>query len=216
MDITMKEAALKYLTLGGIAGPVLFTTVTLICASLRPDYNHISQFISELGATGTGNAIIMNWIGFIPSGLMIAVFGMSLTMLLPKSLIARIGSVLITIFGLGMVVAGNFSCDVGCPREGSFENLIHDQISGPIFLLGVIGILLLGISFRNYPLWRSLWIYSVISALLALAFIVALINSIESYTTTGLWQRLLLATIFLWCGIVGLRMFKSSHGVEAV
>ena len=43
----MKKSPLKYFILGDIIGPVLFTTVTLICAGLRPDYNHISQFISE-------------------------------------------------------------------------------------------------------------------------------------------------------------------------
>jgi hypothetical membrane protein len=202
--------------LGGIIGPVLFTTVILICASLRPDYSHIAQFISELGATGTSNAMIMNWIGFIPSGLMISLFGTSLTTLLPKSPIARIGSILILVFGLGMVVAGNFSCDIGCPREGSLENSIHDKISGAIFVLVVIGILLLGISFRYNPRMRSLWIYSVISAFLALIFLMVLISSIESYTTTGLWQRLFLGTIFLWCVIVGYQMLKATHGVEVV
>ena len=212
----MNKSALKYLLLGGIIGPVWFTTVTLICASLRPHYNQLSQFISELGATGTGNANIMNWIGFIPSGLMIAVFGISLIMLLPKSLIASIGSNLIIVFGLGMVMAGNFSCDIGCPREGSLENLIHDKISGSIFLLVVIGILLLGISFRNYPRMRSFWIYSVISGLLAIGFLMSLITSIESYTTSGLWQRLFLGTIYLWCGIIGYQMFKSSHNVDVV
>jgi hypothetical protein len=68
--------------------------------------------------------------------------------------------------------------------------------------------LLLGISFRNSPLWRGLWVYSVLSALLSFGFIVALVNSIDSYTLTGMWQRLLLATIFLWCGIVGQQVFK--------
>lgn len=212
----MNKTALKFLALGGIAGPLLFTSITLICASLRPDYNHISQFISELGATDTENAILMNWAGFIPSGLMIAAFGLSLIMQLPKSPLARIGSILVIVFGLGMVVAGSFSCDVGCPRQGSLENTIHDQVSGPIFLMVIAGILLLGISFRRMPQRRTLSTYSVVSALLALIFIVGLINSIESHTTTGLWQRLLLVTIFLWCGIVGVRLSKSSHGdIEA-
>ncbi|MDH4092099.1 MAG: DUF998 domain-containing protein, partial [Cyclobacteriaceae bacterium] len=79
----MEKTSFKFLALGGIAGPVLFTTVTLICASLRPGFNHVSQFISELGATGTPNARLMNFAGFMPSGAMIAAFGVSLVMLLP-------------------------------------------------------------------------------------------------------------------------------------
>lgn len=66
---------MKFLSLGGVAGPVLFTSVTLVCASLRPGYGHISQFISELGASGTPHALLMNLAGFIPSGLMLAALG---------------------------------------------------------------------------------------------------------------------------------------------
>jgi hypothetical membrane protein len=129
--------------------------------------------------------------------------------LLPKSLLASSGSTLIAIFGLGMILVGIFSCDVGCPRDGSFENNLHDQISGPIFLLVIIGMLLLGIYFRTNPVLRKRWVYSIVSAILSFFFMIALINSIESYTYTGLWQRLLLLTIFLWCVVVSVHLFKS-------
>ena len=204
----MEKPSLKFLALGGVTGPLLFTVTTLICAGLRSDYNHIHHVISELGATGTPNADLMNWIGFIPSGIMISSFGLSLTLLLPKNILARSGSVLITIFGLGMTVVGFISCDEGCPREGSLENNIHDQISGPIFLCATLGSLLLGFTFRRLPYWRKLWLYSIVSAILSFVFIIILIDSLDSYRFTGMWQRLLLLTLFLWFGIVGLHVFK--------
>jgi hypothetical membrane protein len=212
----MKRNNLKILSLGGILGPDLFISVILICASLRPNYSHVSQFVSELGATGTPNAGLMNYIGFIPSGLMIVSFGISLLILIPKSMTSRIGSVLVTIFGVGMVVVGFFSCDIGCPREGSFENMIHDQISGPSFLSVIIGILLLGISFRKHTLLRNLWVYSVVTGLISFGFMAGLINSIESNYLIGLWQRMLLGTIFLWCAIVAQKMFKLKYNDETV
>ncbi len=61
----MKQSNIKFLALGGITGPILFTLVTIISASLRSDYSHVSQYISELGATGTTNAHLMNFAGFI-------------------------------------------------------------------------------------------------------------------------------------------------------
>jgi hypothetical membrane protein len=204
----MEKPSLKLLALGGIIGPLLFTVTTLICAGLRPDYNHIHHFISELGATGTPNADLMNWIGFIPSGIIISSFGLSVTLLLPKKILARSGSVLIILFGLGLIVVGFFSCDEGCPREGSLENNIHDQISGPIFLCAILGSLLLGLTFRRLPNWRKLWLYSIVSAILSFVFLIALIASLDSHRLTGMWQRLLLLTLFLWFGIVGLHAFK--------
>ncbi|HMG93338.1 MAG TPA: DUF998 domain-containing protein [Chryseolinea sp.] len=204
----MEKTSLKLPALGGVIGPLLFTVTTLTCAGLRPGYSHIHDVISELGATGTPNADLMNWIGFIPSGIMISFFGLSLMLLLPKKILARSGSVLIIIFGLGMTVVGFFSCDEGCPREGSLENNMHDQISGPIFLCAILGSLLLGFTFRRLPYWRKLWLYSISSAILSFVFLIALIDSLDSFQFTGMWQRLLLLTLFLWFGIVGLNVFK--------
>ena len=194
---------------GGIAGPILFTLVVMICASLRPGYDHISYFISELGATGTSKAALMNFAGFLPTGILITVFGISLIKFFPKRFLVRTGSVLIIIFGLGITAAGFFSCDPGCPRNGSLENNIHDRLSGLIFLGTATSILLMGIAFRSLPLWRMYWVYSVISSFFAYIFLAALINSLDSYTYTGLWQRLLLLTIFLWTIVIARNIYKS-------
>jgi len=204
----MGQAIIKCFALGGLIGPISFSITTLICASLRSDYNHVHHFISELGATGTPNAELMNWIGFIPSGLLIATFGLSLTLLLPKQFLARTASVLIILFGVGLIVVGFFSCDEGCPREGSLENNIHDQVSGPVFISAILGCLTLGFVFKRLTDWRRLWLYSIWSAVFSFCFLIALINSLDSYSFTGTWQRLLLLTLFLWFGIVGLHAYK--------
>jgi hypothetical protein len=205
----MKKHAIIYLSLGGLAGPILFTLMTIICSSLRTDYNHINQFISELAATGTSNADLMNYAGFIPSGLMVTAFGVSLLLLLPKSVLGRMGSVLISLFGVGVVLAGSFSCDVGCPPEnGSIDNLIHNAVSGPAFLSAIIGIFLLSVKFRRLVFWKRIWVYSLISAIAATVFMILLIISLESPTGKGLWQRLLLATIFLWLAITAVKLFN--------
>ena len=205
----MKKPLINYFSLGGVAGPILFTVMTLISSSLRPHYNHIHQFISELGAKGTSYADLMNFAGFIPAGIMIVLFGISLFHL-PKHVMKSVGASLIILFGVGVVIAGSFSCDPGCPqRGGSFENSVHDGISGPAFLSATTGILVVGISFRQSPFWKGLWVYSLVSALLAYGFIFLLINSLDSRSYTGIWQRLLISTIFLWCAIVSLRIFNS-------
>jgi hypothetical membrane protein len=46
----------RYLALGGVVGPVLFASVVILCAALRPKYSHVSQFISELGESGGSHA----------------------------------------------------------------------------------------------------------------------------------------------------------------
>jgi hypothetical protein len=205
----MKKHAFVYLSLGGLFGPILFTLMTIICSNLRAGYNHMNQFISELAATGTSNADLMNYAGFIPSGLMVTAFGVSLLLFLPKSILSVIGAVLISLFGIGVTIAGSFSCDVGCPQEdGSLHNLIHNAVSGPAFLSAIIGIFLLSIKFRRLIFWKRLWVYSLISAVAAAVFMILLVNSLESPTMKGLWQRLLLAAVFLWLAITAVKLFN--------
>jgi hypothetical membrane protein len=205
----MKNSLVKYFSLGGLFTSVLFTVMTVICSSLRSGYDQRNQFISELGATSTGHATLMNYGGFIPSGFMTILFAIALLYLLPKSVIGRFGITLIGLFGIGVILAGFFSCDKGCPQDdGSFANMMHNAVSGPAFLSVIIGIFLLSLAFRRSIDWNRFWIYSLISSLVATLFMMLLLNSIESRELTGLWQRLLLAVIFLWLSVISVNLFR--------
>lgn len=197
---------MRLLVLGGIAGPILFSAVVIVCAALRVDYSHVANFISELGATGTPHADLMNYAGLLPSGLLLAAFGVALVRALPRRRAAILAAILVTLFGAGVAASGIASCDPGCPQTGgSVENLVHNRIAAIAFLclIGAAGIL--GVLFRSDPSWRSLSIYSLISSLIGLCLLMALASSFDTREITGLWQRLLLAVLFLWCGVVGLR-----------
>ena len=204
----MKNSTLKLLVLGGIAGPVVFTITVLICSSLRTNNNGLHQFISELGATGTSNALVMNYAGFVPTGILITLFGISLFMLFKGSIVTRIGSVLLTVFGIGIFLSGLFSCDQGCPNSGTFESNIHQTIAPITFISAIVGMFLMGVSFRRFAQWRKLKIYSLLSAIISFALMLALISSLESRSLTGLWQRLLLLVLFTWTAVISFNIYK--------
>jgi len=196
-------------TLGGVAGPILFAALVVVSAAFRSDYSHISNFISELGATGTPYASLMNYAGFLPGGLMLAAFGVALAKALPRHRLTMLATILVTLFGAGVAASGVISCDPGCPQTGgSLENLIHNRIAPIAFLCLIAGAGILGIHFRSLPAWRPLSVYSLLSSGVALCFLVALASSLDTRELTGLWQRLLLATLFLWCAVIGLRAFR--------
>lgn len=206
---------MRILALGGVAGPILFSAVVIVSAALRVDYSHVANFISELGATGTPFAGLMNYAGFLPGGLMLAAFGVALAKALPRRRVATLAAILVTLFGAGVAVSGIASCDPGCPQTGgSVENLIHNSIAPIAFLCLIAAAGILGAIFRGNPAWRSLSIYSLISSLAGLGLLVVLASSLDTRELTGLWQRLLLAVLFLWCAVVCLRVFRhlTSHG----
>jgi hypothetical membrane protein len=196
----------RLLVLGGVAGPMLFSAVVVVAAALRADYSHVASFISELGATGTPYAHLMNYAGFLPGGLLIAGFGVALVRALPRSRVAILAAILVTLFGAGVAASGIASCDPGCPQTGgSVENLVHNTIAPIAFVCLIAAAGILGVLFRGDASWRSLSIYSLISSLMGLCLLLALAGSLDSREFTGVWQRLLLAVLFLWCAVIGLR-----------
>jgi len=200
---------MRLLALGGAAGPLLFSAVVIVSGTLRVDYSHIANFISELGATGTPHAGLMNYAGFVPAGAMLAAFGVALAKNLPRRRATILAVILVTLFGVGVAVSGIASCDPGCPQSGgSVENLVHNRIAPIAFLCLIGGAAVLGIQFRSVPAWRPLSIYSLVSSLVALCLLVALASSLNTRELTGLWQRLLLVVLFLWCAVVGLRVYR--------
>ncbi len=201
---------MRFLALGGVTGPVLFTSVVTLCAALRPEYSHVTQFMSELGESTGPHAALMNFLGFIPSGLFLAAFGVSLASLRPHTRLSFAATALITVFGLGIVGAGVYSCDPGCPRQGlSSEATVHQVVSIIAFIAGVFGIALWAYQFRELPAWQSLWRYSAATSAAALVLLLILNASVESRAFTGVWQRLFLLTLYVWCAVVGHRVFRS-------
>jgi hypothetical membrane protein len=204
---SLGSRVVRWLTLGGIAGPVLFVIALIVCGSLRPDYSHVSQFISELGAVGTPNAAWMNFAGFVPAGLLIAGFGASLAFLLPPGPGSRGIAALVGLFGLGTAVAGLAHCEPGCPQD---QPTLHDGVSVAAFVSAIVASALAARVFRRLPAWRSLSAYSAVSSVAAACLLVALFTSIGSSSSTGLWQRLLVGTLFLWCSVVSVRTFQAT------
>jgi len=195
---------MRLVTLGGVLGPMLFSGVTIYAAASSEDYNHLHQFISELGATGVVTAPLMNYLGFVPSGLMIALFGLGLRTHLPRSRINTLLCALVCAFGFGVSVEGLISCDLGCPQDaGTIENVIHNALAPMILLSLIVAITSFGFRWRRDSSLLKLSTYSLVTGLLALASLGALASTLGSREFTGLWQRILLLLLFSWCMVVG-------------
>jgi hypothetical protein len=200
---------MRALILGGVAGPVVFASAVLAAAAGHPDYSHVAQFMSELGATGAPRAGLMNYAGFIPAGMLLTGFAVSLMHALPRQPLIAAGAVLVMLFGIGVVAAGVFSCDLGCPTSGGrIENQIHNAIGPSCFVCVIAGAGVLGWQFRNVPDWRGLSAYSLATSAVALCFFLGLVSSLEARVWTGLWQRLMLGTLFSWCVVIAAHAFR--------
>jgi hypothetical membrane protein len=203
---------MRLLLLGGVAGPVLFALTVVVAAAMRPDYSHVHQFISELGATGSTNAAIMNYAGFVPAGLCVAGFGIALSRTLPLERLVLVCVALVVLFGAGIAISGFVSCDVGCPQNsGSLENAIHNRIAPAVFFGLIVAAGTLAVRFRNLEAWQGLAWPSAACAVLSLLLLGALASTLEARRMTGMWQRLLLLVLFSWCALISVHAYRVSN-----
>lgn len=185
----------------GIAGVSLFVATTIIGGALFPGYSHLSQFISESYATGTAYGPQLRFLGYLPSGLCIALFALFAMKALPKSPLSTLGFAGIGIFyGLATVIVSLFPCDAGCSNEfasPSLSQLIHNLSGMLTYMIVPLSLILLGIAARKWANGRSISILAFACGIIAILFVGVLSPALHS-TFAGLFQRIIEGSILLW------------------
>ena len=200
---------LRLFSLGGLAGPLLFILAVILSAALRPGYDHVSQLISELGETGGSTAQLMTYLGFYPTGILILLFSVSCFAAIRRNLLSLAGTVLVGLASLAIIVAGIFSCDVGCAMEDpSTDQMLHTAAAMGAFLAMIVASILWSLRFRTLDHWRGLWIYSLVTGIGAFGLLVAFLLLSESQIA-GLVQRLLVLVLFIWLMVFSARLWST-------
>lgn len=185
----------------GIFGVILFIIPTVLGGFQFETYSHISQFISESYASGTPYGIYMRLLGFIPSGILIALFAFSASMLLPKPRLAKISLIGFGLFyGIGTIIVGVFPCDTGCNKEfinPSISQIIHNSSGALTYLFVPACVILIGIGSRKWNNGKSISILSIVCGAAALGSSLMLSND-PTGDYIGLFQRIIESFMLFW------------------
>jgi len=205
----MKLSIRQGLAICGIIGPILFTIVLITLGFLHPGYNHITQYMSELGAVNAPYGNIKNTGLFIAGILIVSFsFGMHIDLNNKKTKATILGSSLVFISGLSFLLLGFFPCDPDCINFTTIGT-IHGYLAmtaqfpliiAPYFLLTI---------FKNNKKWYGIYYYSIVSIILGIIFFAVYQSYIfEGYV--GLFQRISFGIPILWIEIIAIKIFKSN------
>lgn len=125
--------------------------VPIIGGSLVPDYSHLENYISELGAVGTQWGSIISLGGFLPVGVLVVVFLLVSAPLVNCKGLAKVGYYLMFFLGFSYIGAAFAPCDIGCPAQGTIRQSIHNSLGIFEYVAGGIGLLL----FASCDLYQS-------------------------------------------------------------
>lgn len=185
----------------GFLGVALFVTTTILGGLLVEQYSHISQFISESYAIGTPHGHALRFWGFLPSGLLMALFAFSLKKPLDGSQAVNLGLTGVGVFyGLATVVTSIFPCDAGCNPEminPTISQLVHNLTGMLTYLVTPVSLAIIGFGLRQKKEHRTLALASVACAGMSFFFVLVLFSSPAS-AVAGLLQRIIEGSILTW------------------
>jgi hypothetical membrane protein len=203
-----------------VAGPIVFTVAWLVAWPAQDEYSPRHEDISALAALDAERPWIMIT-GFLALGVGVTLLGLGLRLrlglasALAGGLSAVLGALLVTVAGIGLVVAGLARNDcstelAACKAKVdagdiSWHHTVHDLASLVIFVSLIAAQLILARAFRQDARWQDLRKYSLVSGVLSFALLV-LYGSEAFGDSNGLVQRVFTAVPFVWVAVVGLRL----------
>ena len=194
--------------LSGIVAPLLWASAIVVCASLRPDFSHYTQYISELSERGSSTENLFRYTGFVPTGILHMLFGAFLMNAFRGNRLAALGALLFILNGIARIGAGLFSCEPGCAGPNVLLNQQLHRLSATVaFLAIILATLVWGLVFRKFQDLRLLSYFSYLSGALGLVFLLLMEASSQTRAGTGLYERLSSGSLSLWVLVFASRLW---------
>jgi len=173
-------------------------------AALKTEYNHVSQYISELNATGSDWSWQIGYLGFLPLGLLGLVL---LVVVAPRARlngISKIGCWLLVAEPVAYVGSAFAPCDLGCPATGSLSQNAHNVLSVITLPMTTLGLVFLSCNSKLSPVRRVAWL--VLAATFITLYAFALAPDLTQWR--GLLQRFAEGILYGCLCLISWRLLK--------
>lgn len=188
------------------AGLATALVVVIVGGASYPGYDHVSQFISELGARGAPTGAAVSWLGFLPVGVLL-VTGCALAAASTRARpLAAIGFVLLAGYGAGYALSAPIPCDFQCGRGASPSagQMAHELMGMVTYLSGIVGLAVLAVGLARSPT-RAVAAATAAGAVTAFLAFGVMAGAEE---VRGLAQRVLEAAVGASLLLVSIALFR--------
>ncbi|OMH37984.1 DUF998 domain-containing protein [Motiliproteus sp. MSK22-1] len=185
----------KFIIYLPVASAFWFVTTITLGGINHPNYQHMSQFISELGAVGTINGQTVNLIGFVPASIFLTAFVILAIYLSSRKTKQTLGFVGIGMYAITLCIAALYPCDAGCrPDSPTTSQIIHNLSAIFGYLNGIAGVFILASDVKQKGN-RKLGIIGYVLGSVAVAMFFLLY---PEFLLVGLAQRIFELSMYTW------------------
>jgi hypothetical protein len=199
---------LQVLAICGMLSPLLYTAMWILGGILLPDYSHIRDDISSLTAVGAPRKRIFDSF-LITSSVLLFVFYLGMPWGINNGQGSIVRHILFLISGFfGILVALFFPLDEG-GEITTYRGKTHLVLVFGSGLLLIAGMVVLWFELAGVPLWNNFALYSLISAIVALVFMIISGIFIKS-SYRGFLERLGVSIFMLYYFVLALMVFLTN------
>ena len=190
-----------------MVAPLLWLSLIGLAGAMRPEFSHVSHYISELGERGSSTEFLIRYGAFEFTGFLYLCFAAALLAIFRDGWYAALAAGLIGLDGLGRFGAGVFACDPGCAGVSSTQEL-HHLFATLGFSSGILATFAWGFAVhrRGWP-QPMLW-YSIGTGVLALLFLIMMSWNRSTLSTAGLFEHLATAVLSVWVLAFAARLMR--------
>ncbi len=204
----------KLLALCGIISPILVITVGVVATQLRPSYNSVTQFGSELGV-GTDAAALVARTSFLLYGVLTFAFALGLQIGIGKGEGSKIGPALLGLYGVGFATSAVFPCDPGCPLPTQGPSIVQ-SIHWTLFIIGtvstVLAPLIISERLRSDNLWKGYRSYTIATGVASLGLFIVFFSGVLLSNLLAPWRGTFEAVLFfpslIWTEVMAIRLIR--------
>lgn len=197
----------------GIISPILWLALIATAGALRPDFSHVTHYISELAERGSATEALMRYGAFGFTGLLYLCFAGALLASFEDSRLVKVASVLIALEGAGRIGAGLFPCDPGCVQASPGPDL-HGLFATVGFCSGILATFFWAFLLRRFPGLRPLSSFSVGCGAVALVSLLLMSWAPDPALPSGLLEHLATVALSVWLLVFAGRLLWVENAVR--
>jgi hypothetical protein len=199
-------------------GPTLFVAIFTLEGWLRPGYQPLGMFVSELALGPRGWIQAVNFVAF---GVLFLVFARGVAAEFQDGKASRMGPILLWIIGISFFASGIFVMDpvTTRPDQMSWHGKLHMNLFGAlVFSLSPVSCFVFLRRFREDPKWRPLQWWTLAAGTITAAVVIVMAvgptqppsapNAFNEWR--GLIQRTFIVTYLAWIFIFALTLCRRS------
>jgi hypothetical protein len=202
-----------------VIGPFLFIGAFLIEGATRPGYNAWHHVISTLALGPQGWEQTAN---FLLGGTLVLAFALGLRRVLQPGVGSTWAPILLGIVGLCTIGLAFFPTDPafgyppGASSASTLHGTLHALLGTVMFVALLAACIILARRFWGDPAWRGWAVYSLVTALLWVVFLVAqdVVSTPDPSSPAGLFQRLSIIAGWSWIALIAFGLLRQGAPVS--